>query len=117
MNTVYVVSDGSGRTAEQTLMAALTQFPDSSVDVVLRPEIRTATVLEEIVAEVAEVKGFIVHTLVSESLREIMLRLSRVHNVDAIDLMGPLLSRLSHHFSDSPKGGAGLVFQPEPGIF
>ncbi|MEI6888985.1 MAG: pyruvate, water dikinase regulatory protein [Bacteroidales bacterium] len=110
MNTVYVVSDGSGRTAEQTLMAALTQFPDSSVDVVLRPEIRTAAALEEIVAEVADVKGFIVHTLVSESLREIMLRLSRVHNVDAIDLMGPLLSRLSHHFSDSPKGEPGLFF-------
>ena len=91
-------------------MAALTQFPDSSVDVVLRPEIRTAAALEEIVAEVADVKGFIVHTLVSESLREIMLRLSRVHNVDAIDLMGPLLSRLSHHFSDSPKGEPGLFF-------
>jgi len=41
MNKVYVVSDGSGRTAEQILMAALTQFPDSSVDVVLKTGIRT----------------------------------------------------------------------------
>ena len=110
MEKVYVVSDGSGRTAEQTLMAALTQFPDSKVDVVLKTEVRNELVVEEIVSEVAEEKGFIVHTLVGEALREAMLRLCRVHNVDAIDLMGPLLSRLSHHFSNSPTGEPGLFF-------
>ena len=110
MNKVYVVSDGSGRTAEQILMAALTQFPHSSVDVVLKPEVRTEQAIEEIVAEVAEQKGFILHTLVSESLREVILRLSRIHNLDAIDLMGPLLSRLSHHFENSPTGEPGLFF-------
>ena len=110
MNKVYVVSDGSGRTAEQILMAVLTQFPHSSVDVVLKPEVRTEQAIEEIVAEVAEQKGFILHTLVSESLREVILRLSRIHNLDAIDLMGPLLSRLSHHFENSPTGEPGLFF-------
>ena len=110
MNKLFVVSDGSGRTAEQILMAALTQFPDSRVEIVLRPEVRTEQAVEEIVREVAEEKGFILHTLVSESLRECVLRLSRIHNVDAIDLMGPLLSRLSHHFADSPKGEPGLFF-------
>ncbi|MCX6240992.1 MAG: kinase/pyrophosphorylase [Bacteroidetes bacterium] len=110
MNKLFVVSDGSGRTAEQILMAALTQFPDSRVEIVLRPEVRTEQAVEEIVSEVAEEKGFILHTLVSESLRECVLRLSRIHNVDAIDLMGPLLSRLSHHFADSPKGEPGLFF-------
>ena len=110
MNKLFVVSDGSGRTAEQILMAALTQFPDSRVEIVLRPEVRTEQAVEEIVSEVAEEKGFILHTLVSESLRECVLRLSRIHNVDAIDLMGPLLSRLSHHFADSPKGEPGFFF-------
>lgn len=110
MSKVYVVSDGTGRTAEQTLMAALTQFPAFSVEVILRNEVRTEQTVEEIVAEAAEEKGFIVHTLVSDSLREVMLRISRIHNVDAIDLMGPLLSRLSHHFADSPTGEPGLFF-------
>ncbi len=110
MNKIYVVSDGSGRTAEQILMAALTQFPQSSVEVILKTEIRTEQAIEEIIAEVAEEKGFVLHTLVSESLREVVLRLSRIHNIDAIDLMGPLLSRLSHHFADSPTGEPGLFF-------
>jgi len=110
MNKVYVVSDGSGRTAEQILMAALTQFPQSSVDLVLKTGVRTEQSVEDIVMEVAGEKAFIVHTLVSESLREIMLRQCRIHDVDAIDLMGPLLSRLSHHFSNSPTGEPGLFF-------
>ena len=110
MNKVYVVSDGSGRTAEQTLMAALTQFPDASMDVILKSEVRNEQTIEDIVMEASEEKGFIVHTLVGEHLRAIMLKFSRIHNVDAIDLMGPLLSRLSHHFADSPKGEPGLFF-------
>ncbi len=110
MSKVYVVSDGSGRTAEQTLMAALTQFPDSAVEVVLKAGIRNEIEIEDIIMDVAEAKGFIVHTLVAENLREVMHRLSRIHNVDAIDLMGPLLSRLSHYFANSPKGEPGLFF-------
>ena len=117
MNKVYVVSDGSGRTAEQILMAALTQFPDSSVDVVLKTGIRTKKAIREIVGEVAEQKAFILHTLVSETLRDCMLRVSRIHNVDAIDLMGPLLSRLSHHFSNSPKGEPGLFISQNQEYF
>lgn len=110
MNKVYVVSDGSGRTAEQILMAALTQFPYSSVEVELRPETRSEQAVADIVAEASETKGIILHTLVSENLRELMLSQSRIHNLEAIDLMGPLLSRLSHHFANSPTGEPGLFF-------
>ncbi|MDD4603565.1 MAG: kinase/pyrophosphorylase [Bacteroidales bacterium] len=111
MKKIFVISDGTGRTAEQTLMAALTQFPEVGVDIVLKGEIRSERQIEEIVSEAVEEKGFIVHTLVSDSLRENILRISRIHNVDAIDLMGPLLSRLAHHFSDSPTGEPGLFFR------
>ncbi len=110
MNIIYVVSDGTGRTAEQILMAALTQFPGTSTEVMLKGEVRSERQIEEIVAEVAACKGVIVHTLVSDMLRESISRISRIHNIDAIDLMGPLLSRLTHHFADSPTGEPGLFF-------
>jgi regulator of PEP synthase PpsR (kinase-PPPase family) len=111
MNRIFVISDGTGRTAEQTVMAALTQFPMSKVEVILKGEVRTEDQIREIVQEVVDRKGIIVHTLVSDALRENMLRISRIHNIDAIDLMGPLLSRLSHHFADSPTGQPGLFFR------
>jgi regulator of PEP synthase PpsR (kinase-PPPase family) len=110
MKKIYIVSDGTGRTAEQTVMAALTQFPGSNVDIMLKQEVRSEAAIEEIVVEAQSEHGFIVHTLVSESLRESMLRISRINNVDAIDLMGPLLSRISRHLADSPIGEPGLFF-------
>ena len=110
MNIIYVVSDGTGRTAEQILMAALTQFPGTNTEIRLKGEVRSERQIEEIVAEVAGQKGVIVHTLVSDALRDSILRISRIHNIDAIDLMGPLLSRLTHHFADSPTGEPGLFF-------
>jgi len=103
-----LVSDGSGRTAEQILNAALTQFPGVGVDVELKMEVRTEQAIEEIIREVSANKGFIVHTLVSDPLRDSMLRVSRIHNIEAIDLMGPLLSRLSQYLANSPTGEPGL---------
>jgi [pyruvate, water dikinase]-phosphate phosphotransferase / [pyruvate, water dikinase] kinase len=111
MNTIFVVSDGTGRTAEQALHAALTQFPDTTVKIILKQEIRTERQIEEIMPEIREAKGIIVHTLVSEELREFMVKESRIHNLDAIDIMGPLLSRLSHHLANSPSGKPGLFFR------
>ncbi|MCK9202894.1 MAG: kinase/pyrophosphorylase [Bacteroidales bacterium] len=110
MKKIFVVSDGTGRTAEQTLMAALTQFPSIDADIILKGEVRTEQQIEEIVKEAVGVKGIIIHTLVSSTLRENILRISRIHNIDSIDLMGPLLSRLAHHFADSPTGEPGLFF-------
>jgi len=110
MYKIYVISDGTGRTAQQALMAAMTQFPYASTEIITKKEVRTEEQIEEIVPEVVENNGIIVHTLVSETLREQMLRICRIHNIDAIDIMGPLLSRLSHHLSNSPTGEPGLFF-------
>jgi [pyruvate, water dikinase]-phosphate phosphotransferase / [pyruvate, water dikinase] kinase len=111
MDKIFVVSDGTGRTAEQTLKAALTQFPDSPVEIILKQEIRTEEQIEAIMPEIIEGKGIIVNTLVSQHLREMMVRISRDHNVDAIDLMGPLLSRLRVHLAHHPTEKPGMFSQ------
>jgi regulator of PEP synthase PpsR (kinase-PPPase family) len=110
MYKIFVISDGTGRTAEQALGAAMVQFPNTEVEIIIKKEIRSEEQIEEIMPEIVEQKGIIVHTLVSEQLREQMVRISRIHNIDAIDIMGPLLSRLSHHLSNSPTGEPGLYF-------
>ena len=111
MDKIFVVSDGTGRTAEQTLKAALTQFPNSRVDIILKQEIRTEEQIEEIMPEIIEAKGIIVNTLVSQHLREMIVRICRDNDIDAIDLMGPLLSRLSVHFANSPTEKPGIFSQ------
>jgi regulator of PEP synthase PpsR (kinase-PPPase family) len=93
------------------LKAAITQFEGASVEIVRRPEVRTEEQVRQIVQEVVRAEGFIVHTLVSDELREEMLRQGRLHNVEAIDLMGPLLARLSQQMAVFPSEKPGLFRQ------
>lgn len=108
MHYIFIVSDATGRTAEQTLMAALTQFAGVEVKIERWPEVRTEKQILQVVKEAAQVNGFIIHTIVSKKLRDVILRTGRLHNVETIDLMGPLLARLAHQFSDSPSEKPGL---------
>jgi len=108
MYQVFVVSDGTGRTARQALNAALTQFPGTEIDVAVYPDINSPTELEDIVARAQTCEALIVHTLVTDSLREHIIRESHKKNVETIDLMGPLLSRLSSQFIHEPSQQPGL---------
>ncbi len=108
---VFVVSDGSGATAERVVQAALTQFKGASVATERRSTVRSEGQVQQVVREAAEVGGCIVHTLVLDELREEMIRAGRLHNVETIDLMGPLLARLSQRLSITPAEKPGLFRQ------
>ena len=108
---VFVVSDGSGATAERVVHAALTQFKGGSVAIEIRSKVRSEERVRRVVQEAAQTEGCIVHTLVLDKLRDEMLRAGRLHNVETIDLMGPLLARLSQQLSVSPAEKPGLFRQ------
>jgi regulator of PEP synthase PpsR (kinase-PPPase family) len=108
---VFVVSDGTGATAEQVLKAALTQFKGAPVKIERRSTVRSQEQVRHVVREAAKAGGCIVHTLVLDELRDEMLRGGRFYNVETIDLMGPLLARLSQHLSISPSEKPGLFRQ------
>jgi regulator of PEP synthase PpsR (kinase-PPPase family) len=105
---VLVVSDGTGRTARQALNAALTQFPGIEIDVVVHSDVRSQQEIKKIVAKALKSKALIVHTLVTDSLREYIIRESHTNNVETTDLMGPLLTRLSSQFIHEPSQQPGL---------
>jgi hypothetical protein len=114
---VYVVSDGSGATAERVVHAALTQFEGASVATERRSRVRNEEQVRDVVREAAQAQGCIVHTLVLDELREEMVRAGRLHNVETIDLMGPLLARLSQQLSTTPAEKPGLFRQLNKAYF
>lgn len=114
---IYIVSDGTGRTAEQALNAALIQFSEVNVNLIRRPKVRTEQKVTHIIREAKQTGGFIVHTLVTDKLREVMIRGGRKHNVDTIDLMGGLLGQLSEEFDVSPAEKPGLFGQLNKAYF
>ena len=105
---VFVVSDGTGRTAQQALAAAMTQFPDVKIDIRVRTAVRTKEEVKAIIAEALQAKAFILHTIVQGEIRNEIVRAGRINNIEAIDLMGPLLSRLGNQFANAPTQKPGL---------
>ncbi|MDY7039325.1 MAG: pyruvate, water dikinase regulatory protein [Chloroflexota bacterium] len=114
---VFVVSDATGTTAEMVLRAALTQFEVMTMTVERVPNVRSGEQVREVVRRAARQHGFIVHTLVSADLRQVMLEEGRRLNVDTIDLMGPLLTRLTTRLNVSPLARPGLFRQLDEAYF
>ncbi len=104
---IFAVSDGTGTTAERVVRAALTQFPQE-VEVRRFGEVRTAEQVQAVVQEAARARALIVHTLVSADLRQAMFEEGRRHHVHTLDLMGPLLERVSDLLGIPPLAQPGL---------
>lgn len=117
MYQVYIVSDGSGGTAERALKAAMAQFEGKEIQIQIRSGVRSEDEIHRAVEDAAGARAFIVHTLVSNELRQYMLQTGRLYNVETIDLMGPLLSRLSQHLAVSPLEKPGLFRQLNESYF
>ena len=116
-NRIFVASDGTGRTAYLTVSAAMVQFPGARVKIVVRPDVRTKERAHEVVREAAEAGGFVVHTFVTDEVHDELVKAARELNVEAIDLMGPLIARLTETLADLPVGEAGPVQPAEQGLF
>ena len=107
-HTIFIVSGGSGASAEQVVNTVLAQFPDSRVHVVRVSNIRFASQIEETVARAEAVNATLVHTLVDTRLRAYLITLAKQHSVKEIDLMGTLLDDLTTVLGQQPLGQPGL---------
>ncbi len=111
MLNIFVVSDATGDTAERVVRAGLVQFADASVAVVRRKNVRTPEQIQAVVNEAAAEDSILVHTLVSDKLRQVILEESRLAGVDALDMLGPVLERLAKHLKLTPQEKPGLFRQ------
>lgn len=108
---VYVVSGGVGASGEQLVQTVLAQFPDSDMPVVTVGNVRRVDQIRKIVKQAKHLGGTITHTLVDARLRHTLIDLARRQGVVAIDLMGPLLDRLTGVLGREPMGRPGLYRQ------
>lgn len=111
MHQVFVISDATGTTAERVVQAALTQFEGAEVNITRYGGVRNPEQVRRILDEARTSQGIIVHTLVSAELRRMVLTEGRQRGVATIDLMGPLLARLTSLLATVPRSEPGL-FRP-----
>ena len=108
---VYIVSDATGATGRRVVDAALTQFSGAEVTVEQIAGIDEADEVRQVVKQAASTGGTIVYTMVVPELRQAMLDEGRRQHVVTIDLMGPLLARLSESLELAPLARPGLLRQ------
>jgi regulator of PEP synthase PpsR (kinase-PPPase family) len=108
---VFAISDATGTTAERVVQAALTQFEGATINITRFGGIRSPDQVRQVIDEAEASQGFVVHTLVSADLRRLVLTEGRRQGVETIDLMGPLLARLTVLLATVPRSEPGL-FRP-----
>jgi regulator of PEP synthase PpsR (kinase-PPPase family) len=105
---VFAVSDATGDTCETVVRAALTQFQDTEVVLERVAQVRTEDQVADIVRRAAAVRGVVVYTMVSVELRQKMMEVGMTSGVPTLDIMGPILTRLSEYLELSPVARPGI---------
>ncbi len=105
---IFILSDGTGTTGEMVVQAALTQFQDSETTIHRAGQVRTAAQVDKILRKAQRMKGIAVYTSVMPEIRRAVLTGGRRYAVPTIDILGPVLSRLTDFLERSPSAQPGL---------
>jgi len=106
---IWVISDGTGATAERVLQASLVQFERENVKVERFPDVRTEEQIQEVLATAAKKKGLVAYTLVALQLRNEIATRANELNVPTVDLLGPMLTTLTTFLASVPESRPGLL--------
>jgi regulator of PEP synthase PpsR (kinase-PPPase family) len=105
---VYAVSDGTGNTCETVIKSALAQFAEGLAQVQKVPHIRTEAQVKELLEDAAQKNAVVIYTTVSPDIREKILSYGQSLGVPTVDILGPILSRLSDLLEISPLAIPGI---------
>jgi len=114
---IYVISDGTGETADQMIKAALLQYVREGLKIIRYKNIRTEIQVRSIFEEAHAAQAVVVYTVVSDNLRKFIDSTSRQTGVTTVDLLGPLLEKLSRYLKRNPESQPGLFHQVNENYF
>lgn len=114
---VYIVSDGTGDTAEKVIRAAFRQFRGHLVHLRTFSYVTGSEQLTSLFKRAARQKALVVHTLVRKEMREHARRLATEAGVRHIDLIGDLLVELESFLDQAAVGVPGLLRTADESYF
>ena len=106
---IYAVSDSIGETAESVVKATTSQFVQEKFDVIRVPYVKDKAQVEKVIEEAKENNGIICYTVVSPELREHIAHKAMEHDVEVVDVLGPMLKAIEKTSGLLPKNQAGLI--------
>lgn len=112
-----MLSDSVGETAELVIKAGLSQFNNGDYEIHRVPYVEDKQTIDDTLQQAKEKKGIIGFTLVDPVLREYVNAKARECNVEAIDIMGPMMQAMERFFSSKPRLEPGLVHKLDEDYF
>ncbi len=109
--TIFALSDATGELSRSLASSAVNQFPNHDCTIVRVPKIKDISKIGDYVIKAKECHGVIIFTFVSNEMRVEILRLSKEHQVVAIDVLGPTLDALANYFHTLPSSEPGLQYK------
>ena len=114
---IFILSDGTGSTAEKVVRAALRQFNQHVVHIRTFSQITTGSQLHNLFRRAARQQAMVVTTLVRGEIREAAERLALETQVRHVDLLGSLLGELGAFLDRQPVGVPGLLHTTDASYF
>ncbi|UTR10615.1 kinase/pyrophosphorylase [Evansella sp. LMS18] len=115
--TVFVVSDSVGETAQFVVQAAVSQFSGGAMDIRRHSYVEEAEDIEDVIQEAKYMNSIIAYTLVIPELKNYLDRRAKEEDITSVDLMSPLLNALSDKFQKKPKNEPGMVRKLDDAYF
>ena len=114
---VYVLSDSVGETAELVTKASLSQFTSEEYNIQRIPYVDDEEAIDEALQNIKGKNGIIGFTLVEPRLRNHLNKQAKDMNIEAIDIMGPMLMAMERIFERPPLLEPGLIHKLDEDYF
>lgn len=114
---VFVISDSTGLTAEKVTLAAMMQFSDAEVRLRKFPNVRSEAALRKVLEAAHAQEALVVHTIGMRALRDLANYEGERLGLQSLDLLGPILTKLSTFLGKSPYNLPGLLHQLDDAYF
>ena len=111
LHHLYLFSDATGETVERVVRAVTSQFRNVSIKLHRFGRLRTEEDIQLAVAEATKEPGIILYTLVNAELAQYLAKEVAANGLEAMDLLSPLLYKLSDFLGLSPQQEPGLLHQ------
>lgn len=107
---IYIISDSIGETAEFVVRAAASQFDSGCADIRRTSFVNNEAQLIPVIEEASEhPNSLIVYTMVSPELCFTLEKEAKKRSISTIDVMGPLIKKLSTLMDTTPRLEPGLI--------
>jgi regulator of PEP synthase PpsR (kinase-PPPase family) len=115
--SIYLLSDATGETAEKMVMAALTQFREKPTRIKRINNVRNKNQVYEALDDALGEGALVVYTIVNRELAQLIHDECDGLGLTNIDLLTPILLKLAHHLGRSPKETPGLLHGMDEAYF